>query len=279
MTLKVLITGASGYVGARIFADLSEAHTVTGTFHTNRLRPNLLEVDIRDRKAVLDIVSKTMPDAIIHAAAIPSIKLCESAPKQAILTNVRGTRNVVDAANANDAVVFYLSSFGALEPTTVYGRTKFEGEQQARKAHAGYNILRLSVAFGCSPNTENDRPFNRILRTLIKGKPVGYDNLWKFSPTYLGHVSSTIRAMLRRGIKGKTIGIAVPERKSMYQIASDILGAFGEKARPINQRWKTRRIEEEPFSPNQYGLPACSYEEMIRAIRKEILASGIISTT
>ena len=277
--MRVLITGASGYVGARILEDLSESHVVTGTFHNNKLRPKLLGLDIRDKKAVFEIVSKTKPDVIIHAAAIPSIKQCERAPQKAILTYVSGPRNIVDAANANEAMVFYLSSFGTLDPVTVYGKTKLEAEKHVMKSKTGYNILRLSVAYGVSPNTENDRPFNRILRTIREGKPLACDNIWKFSPTYLGHVSSTIQTLLSRGINGKAIGIAVPELKSMYQVASDILGAFGMKAQPTDLKLVTRRAEQVPLLKNHHGLPVCSYEKMVRAITKEISASGVLRKT
>ena len=50
--MKILITGASGYVGARIFEDLRGHHDVTGTFQRNKFFTDLRQLDITDRKTV-----------------------------------------------------------------------------------------------------------------------------------------------------------------------------------------------------------------------------------
>lgn len=44
--MKILVTGASGYVGANIFTTLSKHHEVIGTFQKNKLIKELLGLDI-----------------------------------------------------------------------------------------------------------------------------------------------------------------------------------------------------------------------------------------
>lgn len=271
--MRVMITGASGYIGAKLFQDLREHHEVVGTFFGNKLFTDLRQLDVTDRGAVLATTSKVNPDVIVHAAAIASGSRCEQEPDVAIDTNSAGTEHVVEAANLCGARVMYVSSLGALEPHTVYGETKFMGEESAKHARVGYSILRLSVTFGCSPNTRNDRPFNRILRTLSEGQPVLYDNTWRFRPTYLQHVSATIRALLERRIDGRTVTIVVPELKSMFEIASDILRPFGKTVMAVEQN--EARVED-VREPMVSGLPTCSYSEMIDGITREIRARGLV---
>lgn len=274
--MKILITGASGYVGARLFVDLRGHYDVTGTFQRNKLFEDLRQLDITDQKAVLETVSDVKPDMIIHAAAIPSRRRCEETPQEAFATNVIGTENVVAAANANNAKIVYVSSLGAMgQPATQYGKTKRLGEIAAQNVRMGHNILRLSFSFGYSPNTENDRPFNRIIRTLRGGKPTAYDNTWKFAPTYLGHVSATIQMLIEKGIENKTISVAIPEPKSMYEIASDILKPFRRNVEPDDSGEK--KVEEVP-EPSDFDLPSCTYGEMIRAINLEIKDNSLAPT-
>jgi dTDP-4-dehydrorhamnose reductase len=264
-----LITGASGYVGARILQDLRKNHDVTGTFCTNKFLHDMQKLDITDKKAVIKTISEEKPDLIIHAAAISSRRRCEQKSYEAITTNAHGTKNLVEAANTSKARVFYISSLAAIEPMTQYGKTKLMGEEYVKKTRIGYNILRLSMTFGYSPNTQNDRPFNRIVNTLREGKPTYYDNTWKFPPTFLRHVSETIQVLLGEKIENKTIAIVIPELKSMYEIASDILKPFGKIVRPNCRTKKWRKIESLP-TPSGLELPRYSYEEMIQAITQEI---------
>ncbi len=271
--MNILITGASGYVGARIFTDLREHYNVTGTFQRNKLFEDLRQLDITDRKTVLETVSDMRPDLIIHAAAIPSRRLCEEKPQEAFVTNASGTENIVAAANINNSKMVYLSSLGVTEqPATQYGKTKLIGEEHVRNVQRGYNILRLSVTFGYSPNTRSDRPFNRIINTLREGKPISYDNTWKFPPTYLRHVSATIQMLLEKRIENRTITVAIPELKSMYEIASDILKPFGKNIEP-NNRGK-EKVEKFP-EPNDFEVPTCSYKKMIKAITQELRENSL----
>ena len=53
--MKIIITGASGYVGASIFTNLRNHYEVIGTFHKDKLFEDLLELDVTDKNAVIQI--------------------------------------------------------------------------------------------------------------------------------------------------------------------------------------------------------------------------------
>ncbi len=266
--MKILVTGASGYVGASIFTNLSKYYDLIGTFQKTKLFEELLELDITNKKAVIQTFLTVRPELIIHAAAIPSRKVCEEYPKNALVVNFEGTKNVVVAANSINSRVIYVSTLGVKEdPPTQYGKTKLMGERYIRKVRAGYNILRLSMTFGYSPNFSNDRPFNRIIKTIQTGQPSSYDNTWKFAPTYLRDISTAIQMLIEKEIQSRILTVAIPELKSTFEIASDILRPFGRTVRPENNC--KEKLDEIP-EPNDIQLPISSYQTMIHAITSEI---------
>jgi dTDP-4-dehydrorhamnose reductase len=266
--MKILVTGASGYVGASIFTNLNKHYEVVGTFHKNKLFKELLKLDITERKAVIQTLLTLRPELIVHTAAMSSRRTCKVHPENALAVNFEGTKNIADAANIVNSKIIYISTLGVGEyPSTQYGKTKLMGEHYVRKVHKNCNILRLSMTFGYSPNLNNDRPFNRILKTLQTGHPSSYDNCWRFMPTYLKDVSETIMTLTENDIQGRILTVAIPELKSAFDVASDILKPFGRKVIPKNNdKGKLEKISDQ----NKTHLPISSYHEMISGIMAEI---------
>ncbi len=203
--MKILITGASSYVGASIYSKLKEIHSVIGTFHSNRLFPELEFLDITDRESVNNFILTKKPNLIIHVAANASGGWCEKNPKLAIAINQEGTKNIVDSANLLGSRVIFISSFAVINTDSVYGRTKIESEQYVKTVRGGYIILRPSLIMGLSPNTKNDRPFNRLLKNISDGLPVNYDTSWKFQPTWLNHIVEVIEKIIELNINNTLI--------------------------------------------------------------------------
>ena len=57
------------------------------------------ELDIRDRAAMLDLVERLKPDAIVHTAAQPSHDLAVSMPFEDFDVNAGGTLNLLTSLN------------------------------------------------------------------------------------------------------------------------------------------------------------------------------------
>ena len=106
--------------------------------------------DVRDvdrlRRAMHDV------DVAVHAAALKQVPACEYNPMEAILTNVTGAKNVIDAAldrQVRDVMV--ISSDKAVNPVNLYGATKLVSEKLAiqANAYAGPDPVRFScVRYG-----------------------------------------------------------------------------------------------------------------------------------
>ncbi|WP_394167962.1 sugar nucleotide-binding protein [Photobacterium piscicola] len=266
--MKILITGVKGYLGSLFYEALRCDYEVIGSSRFGDSLLGIFALDITDKQAVNICFSCLNPDVVIHAAAMPSVGRCEKEPKQAFNTNVEGTQNIVEAANETGAKVIFISSLAALDTSTVYGKSKQLAEQHIRKVRAGYEILQLSMTFGLSPNTSNNRPFNKIISTIQIQSPIIYDNFWRFQPTYTEHVILVIKQILQQGFKGRCLAITTDGTCTMYQIASDVLKPIIiQEAKVYNNR--TENFID-PITLLYQGFPTFSYSSMVADLRKQL---------
>ncbi|MDO8621548.1 MAG: sugar nucleotide-binding protein [Candidatus Levybacteria bacterium] len=276
--MKILLTGANSYVGARLFLDLSKKFEVVGTYHENKLSEKLIHLNITDSEEIKKIIDKQKPEIIIHAASNANARWCEANPKLAIALNQEPTLNIVESANNINAKVIFISSYAAAIPNNVYGKTKYQSEKYVKRTKKGFVIIRPSLLIGFSPNTINDRPFNRILKNLDLKTEAIYDTSWKFQPSYLGHVSEVIAQVIKNNILNETISVAVPELKTRYDIAKDILGTFHIEVKPIDKKDTTNVIIDDLKALQILKLPQYSYGKIISKIIDEIKHREFFST-
>ncbi len=268
--IKILVTGASSYVGARIYFDLKDKFEVVGTYNDTKLSDKLLQLDTTNSDSVHTLVNEVKPNIIVHAAANASGKWCEEHPKEAIALNQTATKYIVEAANELKAKTIFISSFAAEDLSSLYGRTKNESERTIKEATNNYIILRPSLVIGFSPNTENDRPFNRFLKNIDQGTPAIYDTSWEFQPTYLGHLSEVINTAIEKDLTKEVIPVAVKELKSRYDVAKDLLTPFGISVSPEDKKDKTPVIINGLKKLKELSLPTYNYQQIIVLIINEI---------
>jgi len=138
----VLVTGGTGSFGNKF------VEVMLQTYHPRRLvvfsrdelkqsemmarfkHPSLrfFVGDVRDR----DRLERAMHgiDVVVHAAALKQIPSCEYNPFEAILSNVMGAKNVIDAAiDQGVQRVIAISTDKACQPTNLYGATKLCAEK------------------------------------------------------------------------------------------------------------------------------------------------------
>ena len=112
---RILVTGAGGSIGSELVRQISRFQPqVVGLLDFSEL--NLFQVeqefqlrlrslptesfltDIRDRDALQRVLESFKPHIIFHAAAYKHVPMQENHPREAVLNNVLGTRNLVDLA-------------------------------------------------------------------------------------------------------------------------------------------------------------------------------------
>ncbi|MCL4111534.1 UNVERIFIED_CONTAM: hypothetical protein GTU68_013561, partial [Idotea baltica] len=105
--------------------------------------------DVRDRASLESAFAGS--NVVFHAAALKHVPLCESAPLEAIRTNIAGTQNVIDAARAADVDrLIFTSTDKAVNPTNVMGTSKLMAERliTASNDRSTSKMIAISTRFG-----------------------------------------------------------------------------------------------------------------------------------
>jgi len=141
--LNILVTGGTGSFGKK-FTEfmLKEYHPKKLViFSRDELKQHEMRIggfdhpmlryfigDVRDADRLRRAM--TGMDIVVHAAALKQVPACEYNPIEAVMTNVMGARNVIEAAlDMEVKKVMAISSDKAVSPVNLYGATKLVAEK------------------------------------------------------------------------------------------------------------------------------------------------------
>lgn len=152
--MKILITGGKGMLGRTLQSVLSEHDLIIA---------DLPECDILDAAGFDCFLTNAAPDAVIHCAAMTAVDKCETEIDFAYKLNAVGSMNVAAACQRHHVRLIAISTdyvFGgeldrpyhefdaAGGAHTVYGQTKFIGEELIRRHCPNHVICRISWLYG-----------------------------------------------------------------------------------------------------------------------------------
>ncbi|MDT2674679.1 polysaccharide biosynthesis protein [Enterococcus dongliensis] len=140
----ILVTGAGGSIGSEICRQVIQfnpkqllllGHGENSIYLIDRelkikFEDKITEIipiiaDVQDREKIFEVMTQYHPDIVYHAAAHKHVPMMEYNPREAVKNNVYGTKNVADAAKANDVKNFVMiSTDKANNPPNVMGSTK-----------------------------------------------------------------------------------------------------------------------------------------------------------
>jgi nucleoside-diphosphate-sugar epimerase len=154
--MKVLVTGASGFVGRALVDELRHGD---GAYEVRSLGRG--DGDLAEPGTAEAALAETRPDVVVHAAARIGVVRCEAEPELALRSNVLATALVARAAAEHGARLAYLSTsdvYGSAvaadeetppAPESLYAYTKLWGEQVAALYTAeSLTLLRLANPYG-----------------------------------------------------------------------------------------------------------------------------------
>jgi GDP-4-dehydro-6-deoxy-D-mannose reductase len=167
---RILITGAAGFVGGwllrrletgarggfEIFAGAREGEIPLSLAKTVRL-------DINDRDEVDEVLRSVKPSAVIHLAALSTVKEAREAPRRAWEVNLHGTMNIAESilehcpqsvfvfvstsevyGGADRCLDYPLNEAARLDPLNPYAASKAAADLMVgQMAHEGLNAIRV----------------------------------------------------------------------------------------------------------------------------------------
>ena len=163
---KVLVTGAGGSIGSELCRQISRfgpgelimLDRDESALHSTQLSisgralldtPDVVLADIRDAECLRRLFAERQPDVVFHAAALKHLPMLEQYPDEAWKTNVEGTLNVLDAAQASGVGVFVnISTDKAADPTSILGYSKRIAERLTSSIAYEAPGRYVSVRFG-----------------------------------------------------------------------------------------------------------------------------------
>ncbi len=277
MKKKMLITGASGFLGSRITQYYRDKYEV--------LAPSHSEMDIADACSVKRYFDEHRPDIVIHCAAISDVGRCEREPELSWQMNVIGTENIVKAAKELSAKCICCSSdqvyCGSTEDrpnreedvlcvTNVYGKGKAYAEKSCLAIYEKSVHLRLSWMYDAKDEKRMD--FIKQLRAcLFEEKEVVFSVKDKRGITDVWEVVRNIEAALE--LPGGIYNFGAPNDKSTYEMVMHICQSMGydtsfvsemENAKFRNLTMAQEKINrfEISFSMTEDGVLHCLKEQI-----------------
>ena len=231
---KLLVTGASGFLGNRVVDFYKGKYEVYAPMHG--------ELDIRNRDKVFSCLEGWRPDAVVHCAAISDIGRCEREPERSWDINVAGSVNLAAASAAVGAKCLFCSSdqvyFGSsqkgphreqqeLRPGNLYGREKLYAEEKCTQVNPDCVHLRLSWMYDV--RTMNEGEHSDFLRTLLAqirtSETLRYPGNDVRGITDVNEVVGNLEPAL--GLAGGAYNFGAPNERSTYETACCLFRELG----------------------------------------------------
>lgn len=226
---KLLITGASGFLGSRIAAFYKDKYHILTPGHT--------EMDITDAASVEHYFRSNKPDFVIHCAAISQIPLCEQKPEFSWKVNVTGSENIAKTASQYSAKCILCSSdqvycgsiqllcnseSDPLNPNNIYGKEKYFAEKSCLQLNKDSVHLRLSWMYDAhSSSTSSRNDFTRqIINSVISATALTLSTNDKRGISDVWEVIKNIEKTFE--LPGGIYNFGSPNDKNTYQTALHI---------------------------------------------------------
>lgn len=279
--MKILLTGGNGMLGRTLRHQWQDFDVVS---------TDLPDADITNAAGIDKIISGIKPDAVVHCAAMTAVDKCESEQETAYRLNAFGSGNVAAACYRHNVRLIAISTDYVFDGSlnrpyhefdnanggnTVYGQTKFAGEELIRRYMPNHVIARISWLYGSGGPS-----FVHAMMALADGSrpelKVVNDQIG--NPTSTLAVAEGLRSILLAPEVVGTVHLTCEGEATWFDFAKEIFRLAGKSQkvipcktsefprpapRPANSRLEKRMLKF-------YGLPAMpDWHEALREFMSE----------
>ena len=284
--MKVFVTGVGGQLGHDVMNELHKrgyeglgsdiAAEYSGVQDGSAVtQMPYVALDITDKQAVEDTITKAAPDVVIHCAAWTAVDMAEDDDKveKVRAINAGGTQNIADVCKKLNCKMVYISTDYVFDgqgetpwepdckdykPLNVYGQTKLEGEFAVSQTLEKFFIVRIAWVFGLNGK-------NFIKTMLNVGKK--YDTVRVVNdqigtPTYTLDLSRLLVDMIETEQYGYYHATNEGGYISWYDFTCEIFRQVGYTTKVV------------PVTTAEYGLSKAARPFNSRLEKSKLVASG-----
>ncbi|MNX64730.1 dTDP-4-dehydrorhamnose reductase [compost metagenome] len=211
--MQVFVTGAQGMLGQDLVPVLKAAGDVV---IPSGMQPSeeadFVQLDITDLEATKRVIAAARPDVVINCAAYTNVDGAEADPDSAYRVNALGTWNLALACQEVGAAMLLVSTdyvfdgtkgsaydeYDTPNPQSVYGRSKYAGEQHLQQMLNRFYIVRTAWLYG-----HHGKNFvETILKAAAERAELQVVNDQWGCPTWTKDLAEAINQIIRTGRYG-----------------------------------------------------------------------------
>jgi dTDP-4-dehydrorhamnose reductase len=216
---RLLILGASGLLGSKLFVQAAGRFEVRGTYNPDvdgRTAWRLEPLDIGSKDEIERLFDKIRPESVILAAAMTNVDACEKQPSMANRVNAAGPELVARSCKKLGARLVHVSTDYVFDgsksrrytendmprPISVYASTKLAGEKAVLSTVPESVIARPAVLYGWNPIEDKENFVVWVLKKLrTNQRATLFEDQW-ISPTFADDLAKTLLELLEMDVSG-----------------------------------------------------------------------------
>lgn len=291
--MRILVTGASGMLGATLVKILAKNFKVyaTGNSEYKACSVPYKQFDLAsDSNCFKELISWSKPELIIHSGALTNGNYCDNNPLEAFNVNGVSVRKFIEATEENVKII-YISTDAVFPsklhlaketdmvlPESVYGKSKELGEFFLLSSDRKYTIIRTTIV-GLNENKSKIGFIEWIINSSLKKESIGLFNDVIFTPISIWNLAVELEFIINNNlISSEILHIAGSEYYTKYEFGVKLLEALNMSISKVEKSEikcfedRAKRCSDQSIDVNYYqqkynrNLP--SLEDTIESIKQ-----------
>lgn len=250
-------------------------------------------IDLTQKKELLDRIKNIKPNIIIHTAAMTNVDACESQRKECDIINIEVVKTIAGICKEYDIHLIHISTDFIFDgekdgfyteedepnPISYYGLSKLRSEEVVLNAGIKYTILRTILVYGLVDYNDRSNIVLWVKNSLESKKPIHAVTDQYRMPTYADDLAESCYLAIENDVTG-IYNVSSNELMSVYDIALEVANVFGldknyispiktnELNLPAKRPPRTGFLLKKSIS--QLNLPSYSFKERLQVFRDQI---------
>ena len=240
----ILVTGASGFLGGHVMLSLASRNVpFRAVVRSGEAPPGIdagavVRLDLEDQVATAALFAEVEPSVVVHCAAEAAVSACAADPERARRLNVQIPVRLASLCRSREAHLVFVSTDMVFDgehapytetdptsPSTVYGRTKRDAEQEVLAVLPSATVARLPLLYGDSATSRVSFQA-RVAAELRAGKPVHLFHDEHRTPLEVREAARRLVVLAEARPSG-VVHLPGPSRMSRMDLGRELCTAIG----------------------------------------------------